>query len=63
MASVQDLESRMRVVEDKVDFIMRTMAMTVPSRLVGGRDQRLTLLDLYQEVKAALGPREVGDGK
>lgn len=41
------------MVEDKLDFIMKTMAMQRESYLAPGHVVRLSLLDLYQETRAA----------
>lgn len=53
MASYQDIESRLRVVEDKIDFTMKAFAVqrTERSAILGGNDRVVTkhLLDLYRE--------------
>lgn len=55
--SVQDIETRLRVIEDKTDFIMRTFSLTkvTKSPLAGFPDhtESKTLLDVYRELKRA----------
>lgn len=59
MASVQDLETRLAVCEDKLDFIMKAWKITRRSTLAPDQTYSTTLLDLYKEFKA-LGGETVG---
>lgn len=53
--SYQDIESRLRTVEDKIDFVMKTFSVTraEQSILVPGQviQTTMTLLDVYREMK------------
>lgn len=55
MPSYQDIETRLRVVEDKVDILMRSIKITKVERptLIGGDSVTVTksLLDIYREMK------------
>lgn len=55
MASYQDIETRLIVVEDKIDMLMKMASVTKrePSTLMPGEfvTTRLSLLDLYRELK------------
>jgi len=55
--SYQDIESRLRAVEDKLDFVMKTFSVTRQERSIIDPRQVLTtsmtLLDVYREVKSA----------
>lgn len=57
MPSYQDLETQVIVLEDKLDFVMKTFSVSkrYPSLLNPGQDviETKSLLDLYREVKAA----------
>lgn len=54
MPSYQDIESRLGVVERKIDFLMSigTVTKREPSRLMPGEfvESQLSLLDLYREI-------------
>jgi hypothetical protein len=57
MASYQDIETRLRVVEDKIDLVMKSFQITkqyqhplVPGKVV---QETKSLLDVYRELKAA----------
>lgn len=56
MPSYQDIETRLRVIEDKVEFILKTFTVTkqYESLLVPGQVIResKTLLDVYRELKS-----------
>lgn len=56
MASYQDIETRLKTVEDKIDFVMTTFTVTKESRsrLMPAEVIRetKTLLDVYREVKS-----------
>jgi len=54
MASYQDLETRMRVVEAKIDLVMKSFQITkryehplVPGQVI---EERKSLLDVYHEL-------------
>lgn len=55
MASYQDLDVRMSVVEDKIDMIMKSFSVTkrYQSILVPGQEvvETRSLYDLYREIK------------
>lgn len=55
--SYQDIDVRLAMVEDKIDFIMNAFSVTkrVPSILAPGEyvAQTMTLKEAYQELKAA----------
>lgn len=57
MPSYQDIETRLNVVERKIDFLMSigTVTKREPSRLSPGDyiETQLSLLDLYKEVSNA----------
>lgn len=54
MASYQDIDTRLRVVEDKLDLIMKTFSITkrfkhpISDELI---TETKTLLDIYREIK------------
>jgi len=54
--SYQDLETRLRVVEDKLDFVMRMLPTPVASKTLDATGQRqvkmVTMKDLYLLSKA-----------
>ncbi len=51
MPSYQDIETRLRVVEDKVDLLMRSIRITRREGLVDPKTVTKTLLDIYREMK------------
>lgn len=55
MPSYQDIETRLRVVEDKLDFLMKMGSVTKreESRIMPGQmiETRMNFLDLYRMVK------------
>ena len=57
MASYQELEARIRVLEDRLEFVMTVMKLPVPSKTVGADGQprmiALNLRDLYFAHKSA----------
>lgn len=57
MASVQNLESRIGVIERKLDFIMKLASVTkrTPSTLMPGEyiDERISMKDLYNEISTS----------
>jgi hypothetical protein len=59
MASTQDLESRLGVVERKLDFVMKLAQVTkrTPSIISPGDFlmEQISLLDLYREVSTSGG--------
>lgn len=64
MASYQDLETRLAVIEDKLDFTMQAFAVQqrVGSPIVGGQDKLVTktLLQVYREMKGrGLTPADI----
>lgn len=62
MPSYQDIETRLLVVEDKIDFIMKSFPIRkkTPSTLMPGEFivEDINLLDLYRELKATEGTLE-----
>jgi hypothetical protein len=52
MASYQDIETRLRVVEDKLDFVMEQLAMVQQPKIFGAPARRLTMKQLYQEERS-----------
>jgi hypothetical protein len=52
--SYQDIDSRLGVVERKIDFLMNLASVTKRTVNDEGvpRDQKLTLLELYRELQA-----------
>jgi len=69
MASYQDIETRLAVLEDKIDFVMKvfTIRVTHQSNIIGGEPtvKNVSLLDAYLDVKAAglsvANPTEKGE--
>ena len=64
MASVQELDTKVRVLEDKVDFLLNAIRIGRASSLVGMPPVVVSMLDLYQESKAAgltIAPPSVED--
>ena len=53
MASYQDLEVRVKTLEDKIDFVMQAIRIGRPSALVGMPPIVMSLFDLYSESKRA----------
>lgn len=57
MASYQDIETRLRSVEDRLDFTMKAFAVQriEKSKIIGGGDTVVnkSLLDLYRELSQA----------
>lgn len=54
MASYQDIETRLRVVEDKVDLIMKSVTFTKKFRHPISDEvvtESMTLLDIYRQLK------------
>jgi len=53
--SYQDIDVRLAVVEDKIDFVMKTFSVTKRYRSILSPDQEVvetkSLLELYREVK------------
>lgn len=66
MASYQDQEVRLRVLEDKIDFVMKTFAVSqryehplMPGQFV---TETRTLLDTYRQMKGlGMSPEQVTD--
>ena len=54
MMSKQDLDVAVKVLQDKVDFIMRAFNVAQPSPIVGVPPTTKSLLQVYYEVKAGL---------
>lgn len=56
MASYQDIDSRLKVVEDKIDFVMKAFTVTKrePSIISPGQfiTQTKDLLSIYREARA-----------
>lgn len=53
MASYQAIDTDLRAVEDKVDFIMNLIKIATPSPLVGAPPRVVSLLDMYTESRRA----------
>ena len=55
MASYQDIDTRLKVIEDKVDFLLRSFTVTRQERSVLDPSkvivQTQTLADVYREIK------------
>lgn len=55
--SYQDIDVRLAVVEDKIDFVMKTFSVSKRYRSILAPDQEVvetkSLLELYREVKGA----------
>ena len=55
MASYQDIDTRLHVVEDKVDLLLRSIRITKrePPKIIGGEAVVVTksLLEIYHEMK------------
>jgi hypothetical protein len=53
--SYQDIDTRLRIVEDKLDLVMKVASVTKrePSTLMPGEfiTSNISLLDLYREIK------------
>lgn len=57
MPSYQDIETRLCVVEDKIDLVMKSITMTQEVGLVDKKLMRFSLYDLYIASKnAGLSP-------
>jgi hypothetical protein len=54
MLSKQDLDVAVKVLQDKVDFVMRAFNVAQPSALVGVPPTVKSLLQVYYEVKAGV---------
>lgn len=64
MASTQEMEVAVKVLEAKIDFVMNAIRVGQPSPLVGMPPRILSLLDLYRESRAVgLEPAEVKEGE
>lgn len=48
--SYQDVESRLRSVEDKIDFTMKAFAVQRKTKTLPERVEVVTLLDVFREV-------------
>ena len=53
MASTQEMDVAIKVLEDKVDFLMKAIRIGQPSPIIGMPPRVSSLLDLYQESKLA----------
>jgi hypothetical protein len=51
MASYQEIDTRLRVIEDKVAFVMRNLVRPVPSALPGAPPRVMTMEQLYEELR------------
>lgn len=52
MASYQDIETKIAVLEDKVEFIMKAFTLKTPPVVIGGEPKFQTLLQKYYEAKS-----------
>lgn len=52
MASYQDIDTRLKVLEDKVDFTMKAFSVQRKSKTLPTRITVINLLDVYREMKA-----------
>lgn len=63
MASYQDIETRLRVIEDKVDLILKAAQVTIgtPSTLVPGEviKETITMGELYKRLRQTGAALEV----
>jgi hypothetical protein len=57
--SYQELETRIKQLERMLAFTMNSFQTIIPSKIIGGQPQRLTMLDLYYEDAARTGGRDV----
>ncbi len=53
MPSVQEIESRLRTVEDKIAMLMEHVQMEVRSPIAGAPVRRMKLIEIYREVQQA----------
>lgn len=53
MASYQDLETRVKTLEDRVEFIMQAIRIGRASPIVGAPPIVMSLFDLYMESRKA----------
>lgn len=53
MASYQDLEVRVKTIEDKLDFVLNAIRIGQPSKIIGAPPIVMSLFDLYIESKRA----------
>ena len=53
MASYQDIEQRLEIVEDKLAFVMNSMKMAVQTGLIDKKVLKLSLMQLYLAAKHA----------
>ena len=51
MASIQDLETRVVVIEDKLEFLMRAIPLKVAHALAPQATQLLPALEVYRMIK------------
>jgi hypothetical protein len=58
MMSKQDMDVAVKVLQDKVEFIMRAFNVSQPSALLGMPPTMKSLLQVYYEVKAGLSLQE-----
>lgn len=49
MASYQDIDIRLKVIEDKVAYIMKSITQVIPPAVAGGKPIMRSLLDAYLE--------------
>lgn len=53
MVSYQDIDVRLKVIEDKVEFLLNAVRISQPSPIIGYPPRVFSLKDLYLESKAA----------
>ena len=63
MMSKQDMDVAVKVLQDKVDFIMRAFNVSQPSIIEGAPPQMKSLLQVYYEVKAGLSLMQAVGGE
>lgn len=66
MASMQDLSQRVEILEEKVDFVMRSFKQSRKEGVINPKVVTYSLLDLYLIAKqiqlGAVSPMETPDG-
>ena len=53
MASTQEMDTAIRVLVDKIEFVMKSIKVGQQSPIVGAPPRVVSLLDLYSESKLA----------
>ena len=53
MASYQEIDTRLKTVEDKIEFVMQAIKVGQAPTIVGAPPRIMSLLDLYTESRKA----------